>query len=129
MYMNNWYSTLKKAPWTPPNYVFGIIWPILYLLMGISFLIVILDKKCYPYCAPITYFLVQLVLNLSWTTIFFRLKQPLIALIDMILIMAITFYTAIRFYPYSKIASLLLVPYLMWLCVAFSLNTYIVLNN
>ena len=83
--MNNWYSTLKKAPWTPPNYVFGIIWPILYLLMGISFLIVILDKKCYPYCAPITYFLVQLVLNLSWTTIFFRLKQPLIALIDMII--------------------------------------------
>jgi tryptophan-rich sensory protein len=127
--MNTWYKDLNRAPWSPPNYVFGIIWPILYLLMTISVLLVIFNKKCYPYCRPITFFILQLILNLSWTTVFFQLQQPLIALIMIVFIIGITAYTALKFYPYSKIASLLLVPYLLWLCVAFSLNGYIVLYN
>tara|TARA_Y100000992_G_C21273735_1_gene498588 strand:+ start:3744 stop:4127 length:384 start_codon:yes stop_codon:yes gene_type:complete len=127
--MNTWYKDLNRAPWSPPNYVFGIIWPILYLLMTISVLLVLFNKKCYPYCRPITFFILQLILNLSWTTVFFQLQQPLIALIMIVFIIGITAYTALKFYPYSKIASLLLVPYLLWLCVAFSLNGYIVLYN
>lgn len=127
--MNTWYNTQKKAPWSPPSYVFGIIWPILYLLMTISVLLVLFNKKCYPYCRPITFFILQLILNLFWTTVFFQLQQPLIALIMIVLIIGITAYTALQFYPYSKIASLLLVPYLLWLCVALSLNGYIVLYN
>lgn len=127
--MNTWYKDLNRAPWSPPNYVFGIIWPILYLLMTISVLLVLFNKKCYPYCRPITFFILQLILNLFWTTVFFELQQPLIALIMIVLIICITAYTALKFYPYSKIASLLLVPYLLWLCVAFSLNGYIVLYN
>tara|TARA_B100000123_G_scaffold272510_1_gene255602 strand:+ start:796 stop:1179 length:384 start_codon:yes stop_codon:yes gene_type:complete len=127
--MNNWYKNLNTAPWSPPSYVFGIVWPILYIFMTISVLIVLFDKKCYPYCAPITYFIAQLVLNLSWTTVFFRLHMPVLAFIMIILIMLITGYTALQFYPYSKIASFLLVPYLLWLCVALSLNGYIILNN
>tara|TARA_Y100001970_G_C13970368_1_gene717851 strand:+ start:295 stop:678 length:384 start_codon:yes stop_codon:yes gene_type:complete len=127
--MNNWYNKQKKAPWTPPSYVFGIVWSILYLLMTISVLLVIFNKKCYPYCRPITFFILQLILNLSWTTVFFQLQQPLIALIMIVLMLGITAYTALQFYPYSKIASILLVPYLLWLCVAFSLNGYIVLYN
>lgn len=127
--MNKWYKNLKTAPWSPPSYVFGIVWPILYIFMTISVLIVLFDKKCYPYCTPITYFLLQLVLNLSWTTVFFRLHMPVLAFIMIILIMLITGYTALQFYPYSKLASFLLVPYLLWLCVALSLNGYIVLNN
>ncbi len=127
--MNTWYKNLNTAPWSPPNYVFGIVWPILYVFMTISVLIVLLDKKCYPYCTPISYFLAQLVLNLSWTTVFFRLHMPVLAFIMIILIMLITGYTALQFYPYSKLASFLLVPYLLWLCVALSLNGYIVLNN
>tara|TARA_B100001093_G_scaffold80126_1_gene71518 strand:+ start:14263 stop:14646 length:384 start_codon:yes stop_codon:yes gene_type:complete len=127
--MNNWYKTLNTAPWSPPSYVFGIVWPILYILMTMSVLIVFLDKKCYPYCSPLTYFFIQLILNLSWTTIFFQLQMPILSFIMIILIMVITGYTAIRFYPYSKIASYLLIPYLLWLCVALSLNGYIILNN
>ena len=127
--MNKWYKNLKTAPWSPPSYVFGIVWPVLYIFMTISVLIVLFDKKCYPYCTPITYFLLQLVLNLSWTTVFFRLHMPVLAFIMIILIMLITGYTALQFYPYSKLASFLLVPYLLWLCVALSLNGYIVLNN
>ena len=127
--MNVWYDKQKKAPWSPPSYVFGIIWPILYLLMTISVLLVFTNKSCYPYCRPISYFLLQLVLNLSWTTVFFKLQQPFLALLMIMLIIGITAYTALQFYPYSKIASFLLVPYLLWLCVAFSLNGYIVLHN
>lgn len=127
--MNTWYKDLNRAPWSPPSYVFGIIWPILYLLMTISVLLVLFNKKCYPYCRPITFFILQLILNLFWTTVFFQLQQPIIALIMIVLIIGITAYTALQFYPYSKIASLLLVPYLLWLCVALSLNGYIVLYN
>ena len=127
--MNKWYKKLKQAPWTPPDYVFGIVWPILYLLMFISVTMVYLDKKCFPYCYPITIFFVQLGLNLIWTTIFFRLKMPLLALIDLILIFSLTSYTFSLFFEINKIAAYLLIPYLLWLIVAFSLNLYIVIKN
>ena len=127
--MNNWYENLNKAPWSPPNYVFGIIWPILYVLMFISFFLVYFNKKCYPYCKPITYFLIQLVLNLSWTTVFFRFRQLLLGLVMIVAIILITLYTAYKFYSINRLASALLIPYILWLCVAFSLNLYIILMN
>ena len=127
--MNQWYKTLKKAPWSPPNYVFGIVWPILYTLMAISVALVWSNKKCYPYCSPITFFLVQLAFNLIWTTIFFKWQMPKLAFLDLLIIMGITFYTYKQFLPISKTAAYLLVPYMLWLCVAFSLNLYIILMN
>ena len=127
--MNTWYKKLKVAPWNPPDYVFGIVWPILYVLMFISVTIVYLDKKCYPYCYPLTIFFAQLILNLSWTTIFFKFRAIKVALLVLVLIFGLTLYAAILFYDVNKIASYLLIPYLLWLCVAFSLNLYIVLNN
>jgi len=127
--MNQWYKTLKKAPWSPPNFTFGIVWPILYTLMVISVGIVWSNKKCYPYCSPITFFIIQLAFNLIWTTIFFKWQMPKLAFLDMILIMIVTFYTYKQFLPISKTAAYLLIPYMLWLCVAFSLNLYIILNN
>ena len=127
--MNNWYETLNRAPWSPPNYVFGIVWPILYLLMFISFRLVFFNKKCKGLCEPLLFFLLQLVLNLGWTTIFFRFRQLVAGLILITAIIGITGYTAYRFYSIDKTASLLLIPYLLWLCVAFSLNAYIVMYN
>lgn len=127
--MNTWYKKLKVAPWNPPNYVFGIVWTILYVLMFISASMVYIDKKCYTYCYPLTIFFLQLVLNLSWTTIFFKFRMIKTALLALILIFSLALYTAILFYDINKIASYLLIPYLLWLCVAFSLNLYIVLNN
>ena len=127
--MNNWYETLNRAPWSPPNYVFGIVWPILYLLMFISFSLVFSNKKCKGLCEPLLFFLLQLVLNLGWTTIFFRFRQLVAGLIVITAIIGITGYTAYRFYSIDKTASILLIPYLLWLCVAFSLNAYIVMYN
>jgi benzodiazapine receptor len=127
--MNQWYKQLKTAPWNPPDYVFGIVWPILYFLMFISFVMVFMDKKCYPYCYPMTIFIVQLILNLSWTTIFFTYRQIKFALFVLFLIFGLTLVTTILFYKINKIAGLLLIPYLLWLCVAISLNSYIVAYN
>ncbi len=127
--MNNWYKNLNRAPWSPPSYVFGIIWPVLYFLMTISFFLVWKNKKCYPYCSALSFFLIQLMFNLSWTTIFFYYKMTLLALIDIILIICFTVITYIKFTKINKIAAYLLIPYLCWLFVAFSLNMYIVLFN
>jgi translocator protein len=127
--MNQWYKTLKKAPWSPPNVTFGIVWPILYTLMAISVGIIWSSENCYPYCSPITFFIIQLAFNLVWTTIFFKWQMPKLALLDMIFIMGVTFYTYKQFLPISKTAAYLLIPYMLWLCVAFSLNLYIILNN
>jgi tryptophan-rich sensory protein len=127
--MNNWYKSLNKAPWTPPSYVFGIVWPILYVLMGISFLLVWKNKKCFPYCSPLTYFLIQLGFNLIWTTLFFVMKKPLLALVDICLIIYFAMQTYKRFIKIDRLAAYLLVPYLLWLLLAFSMNFYIVLMN
>ena len=127
--MNQWYKTLKKAPWSPPNYIFGIVWPILYALMAISVTLVWSNKKCYPYCSPVTFFLLQLVFNLIWTTIFFNWQMPRLAFLDLLIIMSVTYYTYKQFLPISKTAAYLLVPYMLWLCIAFSLNLYIILMN
>ena len=127
--MNSWYKNLNKAPWSPPNYVFGIVWPILYVFMFISIILVYFDKLCFPYCSPVTFFFLQLILNLSWTTIFFKYRQLYMALIVIISIIILTVYTILVFYPINKIASYLLIPYTLWLCLAFSLNMYIVIHN
>ena len=127
--MNTWYKELKTAPWAPPNYVFGIVWPILYVFMTIALLIVFLDKKCYPYCSAMTYFFIQLGMNLTWTTVFFKWKLLIPALVLLLLILLFTYYTYNKFQKINKAASYLLIPYMLWLCVALSLNTYIVLNN
>ena len=127
--MNRWYNTLNRAPWSPPNYIFGIIWPILYVLMTFSFILVWKNKKCFPYCSALTTFLIQLAFNLSWTTIFFYYKMPKLALLDIVLIIYFSLMTYQSFIKVNKMAAYLLIPYICWLFLALSLNTYIVLFN
>lgn len=127
--MNNWYKSLRKAPWTPPSYIFGIVWPILYFMMATSFALVWKNKKCFPYCSPLTFFLIQLGFNLIWTTLFFKLKMPILALVDIVLMTYFAFITQKMFSKINKLAGYLLIPYLGWLLLAFSMNLYIVIMN
>ena len=127
--MNTWYKNLNKSRLTPPSWVFGVVWPILYILMTISFLIVQNNKKCYPFCNQLVYFIIQLGFNLIWTTLFFKMKRPLWALIDLILTMIFTFITYYQFNTISKLGSYFLLPYMIWITFAFYLNLYIVMNN
>ena len=127
--MNKWYKNLNKSKLTPPSWIFGVVWPILYILMAISFYIVYVNKLCVDFCVPLVYFMIQLFFNLIWTKLFFSLKKPVLALIDIILILIFTLITYHKFNKISKTASLLLLPYIIWLSFALYLNIYIVLYN
>ena len=124
-----WYKNLKRSKLSPPSYVFGIVWPILYTLMFISLIILWTNKKCYPYCEPITYFMFQLFFNITWTNLFFNLKKPLWAFIDLCITLIFTLITYKKMMKFSKTAAYLLVPYILWLSFAFYLNAFIVVNN
>lgn len=124
-----WYKTLNKSKLTPPPYIFGIVWPILYLSMFVSTYMLWNHKKCFPYCSPLTFFFIQLALNLIWTTLFFKLKKPIIALVDLFFIILFTAITIRQYYTIYSPSAFFLVPYFMWISFAFYLNTYIVLNN
>jgi len=127
--MNEWYKNLNRAPWSPPSVVFGIVWPILYTLMTIAFIMVWKDEKCYPYCTPLTFFLIQLIFNLCWTTIFFKLKLPKLALLDLIATLVFSIITYSQFSKINSLSGKLLIPYIVWLFLALSLNSYIVIMN
>lgn len=127
--MKEWYNRLNKSKYTPSSWVFGVVWPILYICMIISFIIVKRNEKCKNYCNPLKFFTIQLLFNLIWTTIFFKFKNIKLALLDLILIIIFTLITIIQFYKISLTATLFLIPYFMWLCFALYLNLYIVFNN
>lgn len=129
MYNSNWYNSLNKSPLTPPNWVFGVAWTILYILLAISFLLTIYSKKCKGFCLPLIFFTLQLILNLLWTTVFFKWKQIVIAFIFIIVIIILTIITIILMRKISKKGAYLLIPYVLWLCFAGYLNGYIMLMN
>ena len=124
--MNNWYDNLNKSPLTPPRWIFAAIWPLLYTTIFISLYLAL--NNCYPNC-NFTLFFIQLFLNVIWTTLFFKLKKPKLALLDIILLIIVTFLLLIQFYNINKLSLYVLIPYFIWLCFAAYLNLYIVKNN
>lgn len=123
---DEWYRNLNQAPWTPPNIAFPIVWGILYLLIAIAGWIIFargdrLTKQLW---------VVQLLVNASWSWVFFGLHQPVFALLDimtLVVLVAILLWRCKR--QHLTLAAALLVPYLVWLLLASSLNAYIVIFN
>lgn len=124
--MNEWYDSLEKSSLTPPDYVFGIVWPILYLMIFGSIGINLYNDPNFCLDCPFTFFALQLGFNLIWTTIFFRFKQVLLGLIDLILVIV---FTIIYMTKVNGISLYLMIPYMCWLCLAFYLNLYIYQSN
>jgi len=122
-----WYGNLKKSPLSPPSYVFGIVWPILYAMMFVALFLVL--RKVSITSKAVLLFAGQLFLNLIWSPIFFQYKLYSVALLDIFLLIIVLGLTIISFYKINPISAYLLVPYLLWLSFASYLNTYIVLNN
>ena len=116
-----WYLSLNKSELNPPSYVFGIVWPILYVLMMISAYLAY--KKIYGI------FLIQLVFNAAWSWLFFRFQMPLISLIDIYLLIALNLYITALMYRENKLAFILFIPYVLWISFASYLNLFIVINN
>ena len=116
-----WYLSLNKSELNPPSYVFGIVWPILYVLMMISAYLAY--KKVYGI------FIIQLVFNAAWSWLFFRFQMPLISLIDIYLLIALNSYITTLMYKENKLAFILFIPYVLWISFASYLNLFIVINN
>ena len=122
-----WYKSLKKSPYTPPDYIFGVVWTFLYTLMAISFLLVLQTTSFFS--KPVLLFMTQLLFNLAWTPLFFKFILIRFALVDLLLLVVVLIFTIRAFYNIKPIAAYLLLPYIAWLGVAAYLNTYIVLHN
>ena len=129
MYNKRWYNSLNRSSLSPPDFVFGIVWPILYAMMAISLYLTINNKKCVGFCRPLPFFIIQLALNLSWTTIFFKMRMKNLAFLTILIIIFFTLITFKELQKISKKASYFLIPYILWLCFAGYLNLYIVINN
>lgn len=125
--MNNWYKSLNKSKYSPPSYVFSIVWSILYALIFLSFIFTLKTRECDIKCfLP---FILQIIINLSWTYTFFNLKKIKLSLIMILVIIILTILSYINFYKFNKLSANLLIPYLLWLLLAFYLNAYIVYYN
>lgn len=118
-----WYSTLTKPQFSPPNYLFGPVWTILYFLMGIS-LYLIWQKKKVP-----GIFWIQLFLNGVWTPVFFGLKNPFLGLLVIVLLLISIVLTIKSFHKINSTGAFLLIPYLLWVLFANYLNFQIWILN
>ena len=118
---DSWYLLLNKSKLNPPGYVFGIVWPILYVLMMVSAFL--------AYRRIFLIFIIQLFFNAAWSWLFFRFQMPLIALLDIYLLIAINIYILNLMYKENKLAFFLFIPYVIWISFASYLNLFIVINN
>ena len=118
---DSWYLSLNKSELNPPGYVFGIVWPILYVLMMISAFL--------TYKKVFVIFNIQLIFNAAWSWLFFRYQMPLVSLLDIYLLIMMNIYILKLIYHESKIAFLLFLPYVLWISFASYLNLFIVINN
>jgi translocator protein len=118
-----WYAALNKPFFSPPNWIFGPVWTLLYIMMGYSLYLVWVRRK-----VP-TIFWIQLFLNFIWSIIFFGMKNPTLALVNIIVLWIAIVLTIKAFSKIDKLASRLLWPYLAWVSFATFLNLAIVLLN
>ena len=116
-----WYQELVKSSLNPPGYVFGIVWPIIYLLMSISAFRTFNETK--------NLFLIQLLFNAIWSWLFFAFQMPLIALLNIWLLIYLNIKLNLKMFYQDKLSALLFIPYVLWLLFASYLNLFIVLNN
>ncbi len=118
-----WYVNLNKPSFTPPNWIFSPVWITLFILMGISaFLVWNRGINVKGVKKALIIFVVQLILNAFWSVAFFGFKSPLAGLIVIILLWIAILFTIINFNNISKTASLLLIPYIIWVSFAAVLN-------
>ncbi|MCX7919591.1 MAG: tryptophan-rich sensory protein [bacterium] len=125
-----WYATLNKPTFTPPNWVFQPVWTFLYITMGIAaFLIWKKGLNHKPVKIALSIFLIQLFLNSIWSIAFFGFQSPLAGLMIIVFLWIAILATMISFYKISKLAVVLLIPYIFWVSFAAVLNYYLYILN
>lgn len=124
-----WYAALEKPALNPPNWIFGPVWSVLYVLMGVALALIILKSSKLPKQRAYFWFGFQLILNTLWSLVFFGLHSPLLGVIVIIALIATIALTIREFYRISPSPAWLLAPYLAWVCFATYLTVGISLLN
>ncbi|MGB3606776.1 TspO/MBR family protein [Psychroserpens sp.] len=122
----SWYLQLEKAPWTPEGWVFGAAWTTIMICFSIYMALLYLKR---PTNKVMSLFIIQFILNISWNFLFFNQKLIDVALISIVGLTIIVAAFLITYFKDLKWKSLLITPYVVWLCIATSLNLYISLYN
>jgi len=127
--ISTWYATLDKPFFSPPNWIFGPVWTVLYLLMGLSLYLVWVARYKKSKKLAFGVFGLQLALNALWSLVFFGLHAPWAGVVVIILLL-VCIIAAIRlFLPISKVAAYLLLPYVAWVGFATLLNLAVAMLN
>ncbi|MGB9824977.1 MAG: TspO/MBR family protein [Candidatus Hydrothermia bacterium] len=127
--VSTWYKGLVKPSFTPPNWLFGPAWTLLYILMGIAFYIVWMKNFGGKASLIITIFSLQLLANLLWSILFFGLKNPLLGLVDIVVLWILILINIVYFFRVSNAAGILLIPYILWVTFATALNAGVYILN
>lgn len=133
--VDGWYADADKAPWSPPNAVFGPVWTVLYVMMAVAAWLVWMKRQEGAVRPALVAYLVQLALNGAWTPVFFALYPAIgvtalwLAFAIIVALIAAVIYTILRFWPISRLAAVLLMPYLAWIVFAASLNVWVAAAN
>jgi len=120
--VDGWYEGLIKPAWNPPNWLFGPVWGVLYLLMAVAAWLVWRKSGLSGAAVPLGLFGLQLVLNAAWSWLFFGLHRPGVALVEIVLLWAAILVTMISFWRVQPSAGWLLLPYQLWVTFATALN-------
>ena len=121
--VETWYQTLNKPVFNPPDWVFGPIWTTLYILMGISIWLVWKSENNRTRTIAIRIFWLQFFFNVFWTYLFFGIQKISLSFVEIIFLSFLIFFNIFYFFKIDKIASYLLIPYLIWVLYA-SFLTY-----
>lgn len=122
---NGWFDALRKPFFMPPGWAFGVVWPILYVLMGIALAMILAVPPSPRRRAALILFVAQLALNFAWSPIFFAAHDISLGKIVIFVMTAIAAVAAGQFMRLKRVAGLLLIPYLAWLIFAATLNAAI----
>jgi tryptophan-rich sensory protein len=120
--VDSWYPSLIKPSWRPPNWLFAPVWTALYLSMAISAWLVWRQSGYKKAASALTFFLLQLILNAAWSGLFFGLRQPFVAFLEIILLWLAILVTIRLFFRLRPVAAWMMVPYLLWVTFAAVLN-------
>lgn len=124
--VTDWYPGLVKPPFNPPGWVFGPVWTLLYLMMGVASFLVWRRIRSSPAAGPaMRAYGLQLLLNFLWSFLFFWFRSPGWALLEILLLLAVLTYTTWKFFEVSRAAGWLMTPYLAWVTFAIVLNAAI----
>jgi tryptophan-rich sensory protein len=120
--IGEWYGGLNRPAWTPPNWLFGPVWALLYVMMAVAAWLVWQTRRSLRVGLPISVWVLQLALNLGWSFLFFGLRNPMLALIDIAVLLLAILASFVLFWPTSRLAGRLLAPYILWVGYAAALN-------